>query len=138
MAMQEDHQFDRRVSDVNMAALSDRMKGLEGRVTVLEEQGTSNARNLESNTMLTKEVHEAVFGVEGEFVGIAGLVKEIYGIVETGKSFFRAIGSVASGAGKSADWVSRMLKRFWWLIAFGIAVATYIKTGKWELPLWPG
>jgi hypothetical protein len=80
---QEDaaHDFDRRTSDVNVQALSVRMQGLEGRLEVLEEQGRRTAPELAKNTEMTGEVHQAVFGVEGEFVGLAGMTKDVHAAV---------------------------------------------------------
>lgn len=155
---EDDHQFDRRTSDVNVQALSVRMQGLEGRLETLEEQGKRSAPELEKNTQMTTEVHEAVFGVPGEFPGLAGMTRDVHKavfgegdkpgvqqlvqniseIIETARGFFRGIGRVASGAGKASDFVSKSLRRFWWVIATAVAIYTYLKTGKWELPVWPG
>lgn len=141
MAIQEDHSFDRRAGDVNVQALTTRMTALEGRVDSLEQSTRDNTSELRANTVLTQQVHEAMFGkdsIEGAGKGVQQLVGEMYEIVETGKSFFRWIDKAASGAGRTSDWISRTLKRFWWVIAIAMAVGTYLKTGKWELPVWPG
>lgn len=154
----DDHQFDRRVSDVNVEALSLLVRGLTGRVETLEEQGRRAAPELAKNTQMTGEVHEAVFGVEGQFTGLATMTRDVHTavfgdgdkpgvqqlvqniseVMETARGFFRGIGRMAGGVGKASDFVSRSIRRFWWVIALGIAVATYLKTGKWELPVWPG
>lgn len=153
----EAHQFDRRSSDVNVAALAVQVRGLAGRVEVLEEQGRTTARDLAELKPLAQEVHSAVFGVEGEFQGIAGMardahaalfgdqgtpgmkqaVAQILEVIEMGRGFFRWLGRVATGAGKTSDWISKTIKRFWWLIALAISVMTFLKTGKWEIPVWP-
>lgn len=154
----EDHQFDRRSSDVNVAALAVQVRGLAGRVEVLEEQGRRAAPELAKNTQMTGEVHEAVFGVEGEFSGLATMTRDVHTavfgqydkpglqqlvqnineVIETARGFFRGIGKVGTGAGKASDFVSRAIKRFWWVIAAAIAIGTYLKTGRWEWPAWPG
>lgn len=153
-----DHQFDRRASDVNVEALSILVRGLTGRVEVLEEQGRRAAPELAKNTRMTGEVHEAVFGVEGEFVGLAGMTRDVHAavfgtddkrgvlqlvenisdIIEKGRSFFAGLGRIASGTGRASDFISRNIKRFWWVIAAAIAIGTYLKTGRWEWPAWPG
>ena len=149
--------FDRRSSDANVAALSTRMRAVEDRLEQLELNTKANAKALEEHTELTKEVHEAVFGVQGEFAGLATMTRDvhtavfgaegkpgvqdtiqaIYGLVETGKSFFGFINRNASRAGRASDWISRTIKRFWWLILIAGSIATYLKTGKWEMPIWP-
>lgn len=111
---------ERRVGDSLLAA----------RVGNVEEQ-------LATNTALTQQVHTAVFGND-QVKGVQQLVQEMYAIVETGRSFFRAINTFATGLGKASDYIGKTLKRFWWVIAVGIAIITYLKTGKWELPMWPG
>jgi hypothetical protein len=54
----EDHKFDRRGTDANVAALSVRVRGLEGRVGLLEDKVDLNSRELIANTALTKQVHQ--------------------------------------------------------------------------------
>lgn len=152
------HQFDRRVSDVNVEALSVLVRGLTGRVEVLEDQGRCTARALDELKPLAKEVHDAVFGVPGEFSGLASMQRDVHGalfgsdgkpgamadieavrdLLEAGRKVGNAIGGAATGAGRFSDNVSKALKRFWWLIALGAAFGTYIKTGKFpDIPLWP-
>jgi hypothetical protein len=58
--MNEAHQFDRRNSDPNVAALSVRVTGLERRMQSVEMQQAANNRELAANTALTKQVHSAV------------------------------------------------------------------------------
>jgi hypothetical protein len=154
----QDHQFDRRTSDVNVEALSVLVRGLTGRVEVLEEQGRTTARSLDELKPLAQEVHAAVFGVEGEFPGLASMQRDVHAalfgsdgkpgamtdiqvvrdLLETGRKAGSAIHGAATGAGKFSDGVSRALRRFWWLIAAAAAVITYLKTGKWpDVPIFP-
>lgn len=156
--MTDTHQFDRRVTDVNIAALADRMKGLEGRVEMLEEQGRNSGRVLDDLKKAAQEVHDAVFGVPGEFSGLATMTRDVHGalfgvdgkpgamtdiqvvrdLLETGRGVGSAIAGAATGAGKFSDRVSKAIWRFRWIIAIGAAVGTYVKTGKWpDIPLWP-
>lgn len=158
MAGAEDHRFDRRSSDVNVSALATRMKGLEGRIEVLEEQSATTGRELKRNTEisekgaeLAREVHEAVFGVEGEFSGIAGMARQVHGamfdeggvkdlvkrtndIVEPVRNFFEGLARWSGRSGQFADWVSDVIRRRWWLILAIIAGVTYFKTGR--VPDW--
>lgn len=147
--------FDRRSTDASIEALATRVAGLEGRVENLELQGKDNSRSLAENNAMTREMHDAIFGVDGEFTGVAGMarqvhdavfgtdgkpgvqatVKEIYELVDMGKSVFRFADRWGTRLGAASDWISKTLRRFWWLIAVVIAAATYIKTGK--LPDWP-
>lgn len=165
MATQDEHSFDRRASDVNVQALALRMTGMETRIETVELATKSNTEELarattalSANTDMTREVHEAVFGVKDEFAGLAEMtrdvhgavfgtagkpgvqdtVKDIYELVEMGKGFFGGLKRWSGRVGMASDWISKTLRRFWWLIALGAATVTYVKTGKWELPLWPG
>lgn len=122
----------------DLEALAARVRELEGRVETVEKGMQENSRELRANTLLTKDLHSAVFGTVGEKTGMQDRVEEMYSVVEMGRSFFRGANRIATAIGAVADWVSRMLKRFWWLIAITISLATYYKTGKWEWPVWPG
>lgn len=172
MTMQEDHQFDRRIGDANVQALALRMTAMEGRVETLELSTKSNTEELGratvklgENTDLTREVHEAVFGVKDEFSGLAEMsrdmraamfgsegkpgvadtVSSIYELVEAGKSLFngaarvgRWIASCGRGVVAASDAISKAIRRFWWVIAVAAACITYLKTGKLpDIPLWP-
>lgn len=55
--MNEEHSFDRRITDANMAALNIRVTGLEGRMEIVEQKQDDHARELFANTALTKQVH---------------------------------------------------------------------------------
>lgn len=150
-------EFERRSSDVNFAALSLRLQGLEGRVEVLEEQGRSVKRAIDDLKPLAQEVHDAVFGdqtpglakkmddVHGALFGSDGHcgamddLKFVRNVLENARKVGGAIEGAATGAGKFSDGVSKGIKRFWWLIALAGFLATYLKTGKWpdQIPLWP-
>lgn len=60
----DNHHFDRRGSDVNVAALASRVGGLEQRVEVVEEAVRANSRELVANTALTRQVHTMAERVE--------------------------------------------------------------------------
>lgn len=157
-SMAPDHGFDRRRSDVNVESLATQVRGLAGRVEVLEEQGRTTGRAVDDLKPLALEVHQAVFGVEGEFAGLATMTRDVHGalfgsdgksgamadiqvvrgLLETGRKVGNAIDGAATGAGKFSDGISKALKRFWWVIAVGVAGVTYLKTGKLpDIPLWP-
>lgn len=130
-------QFDRRFEDVNVKALAIRLTGIESRVEVLEKSTVDNTTELKANTNLTKQVHEAVFGKD-EGKGVQQLVEEMYAIVEMGKGFFAGISRWGARLASTSDWISKTIKRFWWVIFMVGAGATYVKTGKFpEIPLWP-
>lgn len=56
--MTDDHHFDRRKTDVSVAALAVRVEGLEGRMELVESAVKINSRELAANTRLTRQVHE--------------------------------------------------------------------------------
>lgn len=58
MAASDEHQFDRRSSDVNVQGIALRVAALETRMEVVEKGMRDNARELLANTALTKQVHK--------------------------------------------------------------------------------
>lgn len=132
-----------------------RMSGLEGRVEALEEQGRAASRELEANTRLTKQVHEAMFGrgddeeddgglagkvrqvhgamfghgIDKEDIGVAGKVKEVHGAFTDFKRGLQFLNRVADAG-------SRWGRPAFWVIAIFVALGTYFKTGEWRWPTW--
>src|SRR5687767_3984675 len=99
MAEADDPHFDRRTSDVNVAALATRMNSLEERVEVLEEKAEANNRELRANTHLTKQLHEAVFGRgDDEDEGIRGKVNEMHAVYGEARSGLRMLNTIADSA----------------------------------------
>jgi hypothetical protein len=71
--MADEHQFNRRVSDINVQALSLRVAGLESRMEVVEKGMRDNARELLANTALTKQVHQNTETMVEAMQSLAGL-----------------------------------------------------------------
>jgi hypothetical protein len=132
MADADDPHFDRRTGDVNVAALATRMNSLEGRVEVLEEKTEANNRELRANTRLTMQVHEALFGREGDDddPGIRGKVKEMHDVFTGAKRGLQFLNSVADAG-------ARYGKPILYLVLICGAVVTFVKTGDFKWPGWP-
>lgn len=137
MAQPEEHQFNRRFSDGNVAALALRMKAMEDRVEALELNTRIYAGKLEENTDLTKEVHGAVYGIEGEVDGLMALTQRhvdrteaMLGIFEGAKKGLNAVGKVGDGLA----WIGeRGVKLMIGAAIVGGAIA-FARTG--EVPDW--
>lgn len=150
-ADENEHHFDRRSTDVNVAALAVRVIGLEGRVEGLEGKAEQNNRELRANTVLTKQVHEAVFGAEEtslgvqqkvdqvhsavfgrdeEDSGIKGKVEEVHDVFTEFKRGFALLNRVADAG-------TRWGKPLFFVVLICGAIITYFKTGEWKLPAWP-
>lgn len=136
MAMSGDHQFDRRVTDVNVSALSTRMASLEGRVEVLENQGRDQSRELRANTVITGQAHDTALEVkaavigDNESPGLKGRVDEMYEIFEGARNGFRVLGK----AGNAGIWIADRAQKIIWIGIAIAAVVTFFKTG--HLPEW--
>lgn len=70
-----DPKFNRRDSDVNVAALAFRVDGLERRVGVVESELRANRLELAANTALTRQVHTMAERVEKNTKDIVLAVK---------------------------------------------------------------
>lgn len=135
----ESHQFDRRSTDLNVAALTLRMKGLEGRIEVLEQQATDHGRELRANTEMTKlgltkaeRVEEAIFGRDDDEddVGVKGKVKEMHDVftdAKRGLAFLNRIADVGARWGKPVAYLAAVIT----------AIVVWWKTGEFHLPGWP-
>lgn len=126
-----EHKFDRRRTDVNVEALAMRMSGLELRVETLEEQGRTANRELQANTKLTMQVHEAIFGrgTDEDDTGLAGKVKAVHDVFTDAKRGFAFLNGVADAG-------ARWGKPIFWFVAICGAGLTYWKTGAWRWPPW--
>lgn len=123
-------QFDRRKEDVNVAALALRVRGLEGRMELVERGLNDNRTELRENTILTTRTNTLIEGAEGA-PGLREKVDDVYEIFDAARSGFRILG-------KTGDWMERNGKRAFWILAVVLAIGTYMKTGKWpDLPAWP-
>lgn len=110
MAGELDHHFDRRSSDVNVAALSVRVAGLEGRMETVEREMKVNSRELAANTMLTRQVHAMAERVEKNTEDIVAAVKWISTTKRVGLALVAGFGAIAGtvvavhAAGKALGW----------------------------------
>lgn len=82
-AIDEAHKFDRRGTDANVAALSVRVHGLEGRVGVLEDKVDINSRELIANTALTKQVHKNTEDIVAAVTWLSTSKKVIVAVITT-------------------------------------------------------
>lgn len=102
----EEHKFDRRVTDANVAALATRVTGLEGRMSVVESELAANTRELVANTALTKQVHEMAERTEKNTKQVVSAVQWL----GTTRALIVAVGSLAGsvlavgGVGKLFGW----------------------------------
>lgn len=126
MAEGNEGQFDRRKEDVNVSALAVRVRGLEGRMELVEQGLHDNREELRENTKLTTRTNTLLDGTQ-EVLGIRQKVDEVYDIFDTTRSGFRLIG-------RTGDWIDRNGRRAFWFGAFAVAAWTYWKTG--HLPEW--
>lgn len=154
MAGEEGHGFDRRGTDVNVAALATRLGSLEGRVEVLEEQGRTANRELAANTRLTKQSHEAIFGtgddpgmkavvdqvnlalqgVDEGNPGLIGKVESMHAVFEPARNGFRMIGKIGNAAMAVSDAIERRPKTTALLVITSVVGWSAATTGK--LPDW--
>lgn len=118
----EEHNFDRRYSDVNWLSLSQRMGALEGRVEVLEKNTRDNNRELKANTELTEQIH--------------GQTAEMYEIFEPARNGFRMIGAIGNFGLKCIETGGKVAKPLVWIVALGAACLAWYKTGTWTWPEW--
>jgi hypothetical protein len=133
MSAHDDHQFDRRGGDINVAGLSLRVKALEDRVERVELGQKQQSSELRANTALTRQIHEGLYGrqvpgLEPE-PGVAGKVQDMHEIFAEVRGGLRFVGRVADAAAKVA-------KPFAFLGAMVAAGVVYWKTGEWKWPLW--
>lgn len=104
MSLDDNHQFDRRSSDANVASLSLRVGSLEGRVTVLEQGLNSNTLELRANTVLTQQVH----------TNTEAIVEAVKWMATT-KRFMYSTGKWVGAVGGGFIAVAGVAKLFGWL-----------------------
>lgn len=153
MAAADQQQFDRRVTDVNLSALATRMDAIEGRVEVLEEQGRAAGRELEANTRLTRQSHEAIYGRDedpgmkaavdevnlalqgdGREPGLIRKVEDMHSVFEPARNGFRMLGKVGNAAMAVSDAIERRPKTTALLVISSVVGWSAATTGK--LPEW--
>jgi hypothetical protein len=147
--MAENHQFDRRQSDVNMRSLATQLKALENHV---HETMTPELR---ANTRLTRQVHEAFFGKEGDDgmhakveamtealsgrgdePGLESKVDSMYEIFAAARNGLRMLSAIANFCVRAIEMLGRVAKPLLFIAALCAAVITYSRTGAWTMPDW--
>lgn len=73
--MTDVHHYDRRGTDVNVTALDVRVRGLEGRMEIVENKVETTNRELLANTELTKQVHSMAERIEADVSDVVHAVK---------------------------------------------------------------
>lgn len=111
MATEDSHNFDRRNSDANVAALSVRVAGLEGRIEVVERNQVQQGRELVANTALTKQVHTMVEAQAKDTKQIIGAVAWL----STTKKIVIALVAGVGGLAAAASAVVGFLKLVGWM-----------------------
>lgn len=130
---EEEHGFDRRLSDVNVAALATRLTAIEGRVEVLEQVQRTQHLELKANTALTRQLHEAAFGREPINAddhpdpGLKQKVDRMYDIFAGAEKGFKFLNT-------SADVATKIARPTAYLLAIGAAVSAWWHTGNWKWP----
>ena len=104
--MEERRTEKRRVSDGQMER---RIKGLEDRMSGVEQGLFKLSLGQETNNEQTREMYE---------------------IFDMGRSFFKVIGHL----GQFMEWVWGKMKPILWMLALGSAAIYYLKTGVWNWP----
>jgi hypothetical protein len=140
--------FDRRVSDVNVQSLATGLKALSDHVHEVM------APDQRANTMLTKQVHEAVFGREGDegiqasvqdlhhavfgngdgLPGVQAKVDRMYQHFEVAENAFRFAGKIGTLAMKVSDAVERRPKTTSLGVITSVIGYSMVTTGK--VPDW--
>lgn len=129
--MSEEHRFDRRQSDANVASLATRIGCLESRVEVIELQGSENRMELRANTRICSQVHEALFGrdTDEEPGGLQAKVREVHGVFKDAQRGLAMLSKVA-------DTGARLGKPVAYLAMVSGALIVFVKTGTWKWPPW--
>lgn len=123
MSANDDHQFDRRKSDVRYDSLDLRMKVLEEHVfDVLTPIVRRSETNMAANTALTEETH--------------GIASEMYEVFTVAKNGVQIIGKVGDGIMWFADKMEKLGKPFFYLALLSAAVWAYFRTGVFHWPKW--
>lgn len=106
--MSDIHQFDRRQTDVNVAALAVRVDALERRAENLEHQVKENTQELRANTELTRQIHVKTEDMHDAF-------------------------AVARGGFRTLEFIGKAAKPVLYIGGVIAAGIVFIKTGVWPL-----
>jgi hypothetical protein len=114
--------FNRRNSDANVASLALRVDALERRMETVELEVRTNNREIAANTALTEEIH-------GNTADMAEMFKAT-------RNGFRMLAGAANFGLKALETGGKVARPLFWMVAVGVAVVAYVKTGTWTMPAW--
>lgn len=103
-----EHNFDRRSTDVNVAALAVRVDSVERRVENIELQMKANTQELRANTELTRQIHVKTEEMHDAF-------------------------AVAKGGFRTLEFIGKAAKPVIYIGGALGALAIFLKTGVWPL-----
>jgi hypothetical protein len=103
-----DHNFDRRSTDVNVAALAVRVDSVERRVENMELQMKANTQELRANTELTRQIHIKTEEMHDAF-------------------------AVAKGGFRTLEFIGKAAKPVLYIGGAVGALVIFLKTGVWPL-----
>lgn len=129
------HAFNRRGSDPVVRALATRMKSMEGRVEVLEQQGGDHSRELVANTRICSQLHEAVKG-KGEEKGLEEKVAEMHEVFTTAEKGFEYIGKAGDLVARGLAKGEKIARPLVWIAAAIAGGTLWWKTGEFRWPDW--
>jgi hypothetical protein len=92
-----EHHFDRRTTDVNVAALAVRVDSVEKRVENMELQMKANTTELRANTELTRQIHVKTEEMHDAFAVAKGGFRTLEFIGKAAKPILYVGGVVAAG-----------------------------------------
>lgn len=120
--------MDSEVAD-EIRGIKTRLDSVESWMDGFKTQMLNAVNEIQANTALTEQTQ--------------GRTEEIYEFLAPARNFFRALGGMADlglRAGRICvaviEFLGRLAKPLFWLIAIGAASFAYFKTGHWDMPQW--
>lgn len=128
------YEYDGRVTEEAVSQLAV-LPEMEWRTSVLRLILKLQER-VDENTDVTADTQEMVSRSIGK-------VDEMYAFLLPAQNFFKAIGVLGNGLVRAGRWflftvefMGRLAKPVFWIIAIFVAGLTYFKTGSWHMPEW--
>jgi len=118
----EDHGYNRRGTDLNVASLSLRVGVLETRMATVESDLKINTTELKANTRLTEEIH--------------GQSAEIFELFKAARNGFRMLTGIGNFGLRVVEITGKYAMPLFWIVALIAALVMYVKTGSWRMPEW--
>lgn len=122
----EAHKFDRRQTDVNVAAVSTELRALSE--TVHERIAPA----LEDNTRICTQLREAIFGHNNED-GMQMKVEEMHDAFTTMRNGMKVVSALGNGVMWAIEVGGKIAKPLLWILALGAAIWGYLTTGHWSI-----